>query len=280
MSESELNKQDVLSFMDKVMDTYKSTFIVAPALLIIGVIGGSIAISFWHDLWFLTSVKIAVYPLPLIVMIVVGVTGNCLRVFVHKHKLGLDPQNTVLMGVLAMFMVYTPFILGPVQADMGHYRSLDSCATISFVKPERTVYEDGKCLYRAKIQYLEQGIRVKETKASVFRQDAQKGYVEGREYTVYAGSLDGKEYKDGDTIFVPAKGGQYSEVETTSGSVTEAYIGTIKTQIQKWDVELGVDANLNIDGKEYDKAGKLVWGTNNIGGNYEREHGPAVYLRK
>ena len=82
------------------------------------------------------------------------------------------------------------------------------------------------------------------------------------------------------SIFVPAKGGQYSEVETTSGSVTEAYIGTIKTQIQKWDVELGVDANLNIDGKEYDKAGKLVWGTNNIGGNYEREHGPAVYLRK
>ena len=165
MSESELNKQDVLSFMDKVMDTYKGTFIVAPALLIIGVIGGSIAISFWHDLWFLTSVKIAVYPLPLIVMIVVGVTGNCLRVFVHKHKPGLDPQNTVLMGVLAMFMVYTPFILGPVQADMGHYRSLDSCATISFVKPERTVYEDGKCLYRAKIQYLEQGIRVKETKS-------------------------------------------------------------------------------------------------------------------
>ena len=112
--------------MDKVMDTYKGTFIVAPALLIIGVIGGSIAISSWYDLWFLTSVKIMVSPLPLIVMMVVGVAGNFLRVFVHKHKPGLDPKNTVLMGVLAMFMVYTPFILGPVQADIGHYRSLDS----------------------------------------------------------------------------------------------------------------------------------------------------------
>lgn len=280
MSKSEPDKKDVLSFMDKVMDTYKGTFIVVPVLIMVGILGGGITISFWYDLWFLTGVKIAVLPLPLIVMMVLGVAGNCLRVFVYKHKPDMDPQNTVLMGVLAMYMVYTPFILGPAQADIGHYRSVESCETISLVKPERTVYEDGKCLYRAKVQYLEQGLRVKETKASVFRQDEQKGYVEGREYTVYTGSLDGKEYKDGDTIFVPAKGGQYSEVETTNGSMNETYIGTLKTQIQKWDVELGVDANLNIDGQEYDRAGKLVWGTNKIGGNYDREHGPAVYLRK
>lgn len=277
MNESEINKKDVLSFTDKVMGTYKGTFLVAPVLLMIGVLAGSALISVWHDLWFLNSVEIAVHPLPLIVMIMVGVAGNCLRVFIRKRKPRLDLWNTSLM---LLIMVAVPSILGPLQADMGHYRSLDSCATISFVKPERTVYEDGKCLYRAKVHYLEQGLRVKETKASVFRQDAQKGYIEGREYTVYAGSLDGKEYKDGDTIFVPAKGGQYSEVETTNGSVTEAYIGILKTQIQKWDVELGVDANLNIDGQEYDRAGKLVWGTNHIGGNYEREHGPAVYLRK
>ena len=62
--------------------------------------------------------------------------------------------------------------------------------------------------------------------------------------------------------------------------MNETYIGTLKTQIQKWDVELGVDANLNIDEQEYDRTGKLVWGTNKIGGNYDREHGPAVYLRK
>lgn len=277
MSQAEINKKDVLSFIDKVMGTYKGTFLVVPVLLVFGVLVGGVFISGWYDLWLLTSVKIAVLPLPLVAMIVVGVAGNCLRVFISKRKPRLDPWITTLMVLL---VIATPPLLGPAQADMKYYRDADSCATISFVKPERTVYEDGKCLYRAKIQYLEQGIRVKETKASVFRQDAQKGYVEGREYTVYAGSLDGKEYKDGDTIFVPAKGGQYSEVETTSGSVTEVYIGTIKTQIQKWDVELGVDANLNIDGKEYDKAGKLVWGTNNIGGNYEREHGPAVYLRK
>lgn len=277
MNESELHKKDVLSFNDKVMGTYKGTFLVAPALLVFGVLVGGVFISGWYDLWLLTSVKIAVLPLPLVVMIVVGVAGNCLRVFISKRKLGLDPLTTTLMVLL---VVATPPILGPVQADMGHYRDVDSCATISLVKPERTVYEDGKCFYKAKVQYLEQGLKVKETKASVFRQDAQKGYVEGREYTVYAGTLDGKEYKDGDTIFVPAKGGQYSEVETTNDSVTEAYIGILKTQIQKWDVELGVDTNLNIDGQEYDRAGKLVWGTNNIGGNYEREHGPAVYLRK
>lgn len=113
MSKQETDKQDVLSFIDKVMDTYKGTFIVAPALLIVGVLGGGVSISFWHDLWLLDGVKIVLSPLPLIVMMVVGVAGNFLRVFVHKHKPGLDPQNTVLMGVLAMFMVYIPFILGP-----------------------------------------------------------------------------------------------------------------------------------------------------------------------
>ena len=88
MSQAEINKKDVLSFIDKVMGTYKGTFLVAPVLLVFGVLVGGVFISGWYDLWLLTSVKIAVLPLPLVAMIVVGVAGNCLRVFISKRKPG------------------------------------------------------------------------------------------------------------------------------------------------------------------------------------------------
>ena len=60
----------------------------------------------------------------------------------------------------------------------------------------------------------------------------------------------------------------------------EAYIGTIKIQPQKWEIELGVDTNINIDGQEYRRAGKVVWGARSIRGNDERAHGSAVYVKK
>ena len=64
-------------------------------------------------------------------------------------------------------------------------------------------YENGRCVHTTNVIYVEQTIALKSVPITVMRHDDRFGYVEGKEYAVEAGVFDGKEYKDGDTIFVP-----------------------------------------------------------------------------
>lgn len=204
-----------------------------------------------------------------------------------------------------MFLVSITVLVSFVSAGfiIGSY--YHSAAPSCFrLMDGKTQYENDHCVYKTRINYVDQTIEVKSVSGTVVRREGVLGFVEGKEYTVTAGVFDGKEYKDGDTIFVANQNGKYGVVSdrredtisdaigfvnsvTSGASVEKMRLGVIKTYVYKQDVENvsgkfiddghGTPHSISIDGREYVDTGKLNKESRNPRGELVTSH-EQVYL--
>ncbi len=214
-----------------------------------------------------------------------------------KKKHGPKTKFLLTITVLVSFVS-----AGSLLASYYH-SAAPSCFRIMDGK---TQYENDHCVYKTRINYVEQTIEVKSVSDTVVRRDGALGFVEGKEYTVTAGVFDGKEYKDGETIFVANQNGKYGVVSdhredtisdtigsassvTGGASVEKMRIGVIKTYVYKQDVENvsgkfiddghGTPHSISIDGREYVDTGKLSKESRNHRGELVTSH-EQVYMPK
>ena len=212
-----------------------------------------------------------------------------------KQKYGSKMMFLVSITVLVSF-VSAGFIIGSY-----YHSAAPSCFRLMDGK---TQYENDHCVYKTRINYVDQTIEVKSVSGTVVRREGVLGFVEGKEYTVTAGVFDGKEYKDGDTIFVANQNGKYGVVSdrredtisdaigfvnsvTSGASVEKMRLGVIKTYVYKQDVENvsgkfiddghGTPHSISIDGREYVDTGKLNKESRNPRGELVTSH-EQVYL--
>lgn len=108
------------------------------------------------------------------------------------------------------------------------YYNSDAPSCFKLLEGE-TQYENGRCVHTTNVTYVEQTIALKGAPITVMRHDDRFGYVEGKEYTVTAGVFDGKEYKDGDTIFVTNQNGKYGVVSDRREDTISDAIGFVNS---------------------------------------------------
>lgn len=147
---------------------------------------------------------------------------------------------------------------------------------------------------------------VQDIKKDAVQRNESGQYVKGVEVTVDAGVFDGKEYKDGDTIFVANQNGKYGVVSdrredtisdvigsassvTGGASVEKMRLGIIRSYVYKQDVEIisgkfiddghGTPHSISIDGREYVDTGKLNKESRNPRGELVTSH-EQVYMPK
>lgn len=197
----------------------------------------------------------------------------------------LEKYGTTKHESKMMFLASITAIVSFVSASFIMVSYYHSAAPSCFrIMDGKTKYENDHCVYKTRINYVEQTIEVKSVSNTMVRRDGGLGFVEGKEYTVTAGVFDGKEYKDGDTIFVANQKGKYVVVSdrredtisdvigsassvTGGASVEKMRLGVIKSYVYKQDVESisgkfiddGHDTpySISIDGREYVDTGKL-----------------------
>lgn len=120
---------------------------------------------------------------------------------------------------------------------------------------------------RRNVQYVTQHIKVEEKSRNIIRRDSERGHVVGQEYTVVENkAFEGKEYKPGDTIFIPLEkitGGEYetfhinpesnknSDQEKNSGHDYK-YLGSIEDYKYKGAYEIIGLNHVEINGTTYD----------------------------
>ena len=224
-------------------------------------------------------------------------TITCLWVV---EKYGTKNSQSKVLFITTMTVIIT-FISATLLMVSYYHSAASSCFK---VMDGKTIYENDHCVYKTKIAYVDQTIEVKSVSSTVVRRDGVLGFVEGKEYTVAAGVLDGKEYKDGDTIFVANQNGKYGVVSdrredtisdavgsassvTGGASVEKMRIGVIKTYVHKQDVENvsgkfiddghGTPHSISIDGREYVDTGKLSKESRNPRGELVTSH-EQVYM--
>lgn len=210
-------------------------------------------------------------------------------------------NSSLKMMLLAGVAVVLSIASGSLSI-VSYYNS-DAPSCFKLLEGE-TQYENGRCVHTTNVTYVEQTIALKGAPITVMRHDDRFGYVEGKEYTVTAGVFDGKEYKDGDTIFVTNQNGKYGVVSdrredtisdaigfvnsvTGGASVEKMRLGVIKTYVYKQDVENvsgkfiddghGTPHSISIDGREYVDTGKLNKESRNPRGELVTSH-KQVYL--
>lgn len=219
----------------------------------------------------------------------------------------LEKYGTTKHESKMMFLASITAIVSFVSASFIMVSYYHSAAPSCFrIMDGKTQYENDHCVYKTRINYVEQTIEVKSVSSTMVRRDGALGFVEGREYTVTAGVFDGKEYKDGDTIFVANQNGNYGVVSdrredtisdiigsassvTGGASVEKKRLGVIRTHVYKQDVENisgkfiddghGTPHSISIDGREYVDTGKLNKESKNPRGELVTSH-EQVYMPK
>ena len=218
------------------------------------------------------------------------------------EKYGTKNSQSKVLFITTMTAIIT-FVSATLLMVSYYHSAAPSCFR---VMDGKTIYENDHCVYKTKIAYVDQPIEVKSVSSTVVRHDGALGFVEGKEYTVAAGVLDGKEYKDGDTIFVANQNGKYGVVSdsredtisdaigsassvTGGASVEKMRIGVIKSYVYKQDVENvsgkfiddghGTPHSISIDGREYVDTGKLSKESRNPRGELVTSH-EQVYMPK
>lgn len=230
--------------------------------------------------------------------LIVGMVADLWVLEKHgKKKHDSKTEFLITITVLVSFVS-----AGSILASYYH-SGAPSCFRIMDGK---TQYENDHCVYKTRINYVEQTIEVKNVSDTVVRRDGVLGFVEGKEYTVTAGVFDGKEYKDGDTIFVANQNGKYGVVSdrredtisdvigsassvTGGASVEKMRLGIIRSYVYKQDVESisgkfiddghGTPHSISIDGREYVDTGKLNKESRNPRGELVTSH-EQVYMPK
>lgn len=164
------------------------------------------AITF-HPLWVLG-----------LLLLIAGMITTLWVLEYGKGNSWLKPM--LIAGVTAILSVASG------SASIISYYNSDAPSCLKLMEGEAQ-YENGRCTYTTTVTYVEQTIALKGVPIVVMRHDDRFGYVEGKEYTVEAGVFDGKEYKDGDTIFVPNRDKGY-------GLVSDRREDTLNEHVRKF----------------------------------------------
>lgn len=101
---------------------------------------------------------------------------------------------------------------------------------------DTTVYENGRCYWKKDIKYVDQSLKILDTKDGIVRRNNYGEYVKGIEVTVDTGVFDGKEYKKGDTIFFEQGSSKLDKYKVAEINGTK-HLVTINPHTYKWDVE-------------------------------------------
>lgn len=178
----------------------------------------------------------------------------------------LRDNGHAISGILPLFM-FVSFMTAvgflswsnlPSHEERARYNAEKSCSDLARGAENGTVYEDGCCYWKKDIKYVDQSLKIIDTKDGIVRRnEITREYVKGIEVTVDTGVFDGKEYKKGDTIFFEQGSSKLNKYRVAEINGTK-YLVTINPHTYKWDVENRDTENklppvLEIDGKKYDK---------------------------
>lgn len=178
----------------------------------------------------------------------------------------LRDNGHAISGILPLFM-FVSFMTAagflfwsniPSHEERARYNAEKSCSDLARGAENGTVYEDGRCYWKKDIKYVDQSLKIIDTKDGIVRRnEITREYVKGIEVTVDTGVFDGKEYKKGDTIFFEQGSSKLNKYRVAEINGTK-YLVTINPHTYKWDVENRDTGNklppvLEIDGKKYDK---------------------------
>lgn len=178
-------------------------------------------------------------------------------------------DNHIFLGatLISIPLMLLTLVSVPVPNNqVQEYKNARTCHTISTYSV-RMVYENGECVTQRNIQYVTQHIKVEEKSRNPIRRDSKRGHVVGQEYTIAENKVfEGKEYKPGDTIFIPLEkitGGEYdtfhinpesnknSDHEKNSGHDYK-YLGSIEDYKYKGAYEITGLNHIEINGTTYD----------------------------
>lgn len=172
-----------------------------------------------------------------------------------------DISDILALFVLGSFMIAIGFLHWsnvPSHEELARYNAEKSCSDLARGAENGTVYEDGRCYWKKDIKYVDQSLKIIDTKDGIVRRnEITREYVKSIEVTVDTGVFDGKEYKKGDTIFFEQGSSKLNKYRVAEINSTK-YLVTINPHTYKWDVENRDTGNklppvLEIDGKKYDK---------------------------
>ena len=188
---------------------------------------------------------------------------DLVRVFIYRK---LKDEDRTIVGipplfVFASFMIAIGFLFWsnlPSHEERARYNAEKSCSELARGEENGTVYENGRCYWKKDIKYVDQSLKIIDTKDGIVRRnEITREYVKSIEVTVDTGVFDGKEYKKGDTIFFEQGSSKLNKYRVAEINSTK-YLVTINPHTYKWDVENRDTGNklppvLEIDGKKYDK---------------------------
>ena len=185
----------------------------------------------------------------------------------RKSKKHFEEMIHLIMAVMLILWVVASYPLylsnrpSPAErarynAEHAQYENAKNCSDIDGIW-DTTVYENGRCYWKKDINYVDQFLKILDVKDGIVRRNNYGEYVKGIEVIVDAGVFDGKEYKQGDTIFFEDGSSKLNEYRVAEISGTK-YLVTINPHTYKWDVENKDTGNkippvLEIDGKKYDR---------------------------
>lgn len=178
-----------------------------------------------------------------------------------EETIHLIMAGTFILWMVASYPLFLSNRPSPAErarynAEHAQYENAKSCSDIDGIW-DTTVYENGRCYWKKDIKYVDQSLKILETKDGIVRRNNYGEYVKGIEVTVDTGVFDGKEYKKGDTIFFEQGSSKLDKYRVAEINGTK-YLVTINPHTYKWDVENKDTGNklppvLEIDGKKYDK---------------------------
>ena len=179
----------------------------------------------------------------------------------RRMKKQSDDAMFLVMAVMGIFwaVASAPLLFSniPSHEERAQYENAKSCSDIDGIL-DTTVYENGRCYWKKDIKYVDQSLKIIETKDGIVRRnEITREYVKGIEVTVDTGVFDGKEYKTGDTIFFEQGSSKLNKYRVAEINGTK-HLVTLNPHTYKWDVENRDTGNklppvLEIDGKKYDK---------------------------
>ena len=209
------------------------------------------------------------FPLDRLMLAAAGLyVVDVVRILIlRKSKKHFEETIHLIMAVMLILLVFASYPLflsnrpSPAErarynAERAQYENAKSCSDIDGIW-DTTVYENGRCYWKKDIKYVDQSLKILDTKDGIVRRNNYGEYVKGIEVTVDAGVFDGKEYKKGDTIFFEQGSSKLDKYRVAEINGTK-YLVTINPHTYKWDVENRDTGNklppvLEIDGKKYDK---------------------------
>lgn len=209
------------------------------------------------------------FPLDRLMLAAAGLyVVDMVRILIlRKSKKHFEETIHLIMAVMLILLVFASYPLflsnrpSPAErvrynAERAQYENAKSCSDIDGIW-DTTVYENGRCYWKKDIKYVDQSLKILDTKDGIVRRNNYGEYVKGIEVTVDAGVFDGKEYKKGDTIFFEQGSSKLDKYRVAEINGTK-YLVTINPHTYKWDVENRDTGNklppvLEIDGKKYDK---------------------------